>query len=68
MVLPARYTSGLTKMIDGANAGQTGGNHTFHNNFNISGNGVSAKELPDMIVSTMTKALRNGQFGAMKRA
>ena len=67
MVLPARYTSGLTKMIDGANAGQGGSGHTFNNTFHVNaGDGVTAKQLPDMIVKTMSKAMRNGQFGGMR--
>jgi hypothetical protein len=63
MILPAHLSQGLAGMI--AN-GQSGGGHTFNNTFNVqAGNGISAQQLPDMIVKTMGKALRNGQFGGM---
>ena len=64
MILPAHLSQGLAGMI--AN-GQGGGGHTFNNTFNVQGgNGISAQQLPDMIVKTMGKALRNGQFGGMR--
>jgi hypothetical protein len=64
MILPAHLSQGIAGMIAG---GQTGGGHTFNNTFNVqAGDGVSAQQLPDMIVRTMSKALRNGQFGGMR--
>ena len=66
MVLPAHLSQGISSMIAGG-VGGTG--HTFNNTFNVqAGDGVSAKQLPDMIVKTMTKAMRNGQFGTMRTA
>ena len=66
MILPAHLSQGIAGMIAG---GQGGGGHTFNNTFHVqAGNGVTAQQLPDMIVKTMGKALRNGQFGAMRSA
>ena len=66
MVLPARYTSGLTNMIDQANAGGSGGGsgHTFNNSFNIQG--VQPKDIPKMIDSHIQKQARNGAYGGMR--
>ena len=66
MILPAHLSQGLAGMIGGGGAG---GGHTFNNTFNVhAGEGVSARQLPDMIVKTMSKAMRNGQFGGMRTA
>ncbi len=65
MILPAHLSQGLSGMI--AN-GQAASGHTFNNTFNMQGGGITARELPDMIVKTMSKAARNGQFGGMRTA
>jgi hypothetical protein len=69
MVLPARFTGGLTSMIDQANAG--GGGGTTHNHYyNVTANGrLNAKDLDglhDAVVGSVSKAARNGQFGGMR--
>ncbi len=68
MVLPARYTSGLTGMIDQANAGGGGSGHTFNTTVHANGrlNAGDLDGLHDAVVSTMRKAARNGQFGGMR--
>ena len=67
MILPAHLSQGIAGMIAGGPGG--GGGHTFNNTFNVhSGDGVTARQLPDMIVKTMSKAMRNGQFGGMRTA
>ena len=71
MVLPARYTSGLTNMIDQANGGGVAGmtNH-FHVNVNANGrlNAGDLDGLHDAVVGSLKKAARNGQFGGMRSA
>ncbi len=64
MVLPARYTSGLTNMIDQANGGGGASGHTFNNTFNLSG--VQGKDIPGMIDAHIQKQARNGAYGGMR--
>ena len=70
MVLPARYTGGLTKMIDQANGG-AGGGATNHFHVNVAANGrLNAGDLDglhDAVVGSLRKAARNGQFGGHAR-
>ena len=69
MVLPARYTGGLTKMIDQANQGGGGGG-TNHFHFNPQINGKLSPDdingLHQEFGKFITKGLRNGQFGGMR--
>ena len=70
MVLPARYTGGLTKMIDQANAGQAGGGANNHFHFSPQINGKLGPDdisgLHQEFGKFITKGLRNGQFGGMR--
>ena len=59
-ILPARYSAGLDRMVGAAADGGGTGGHTFNNTFHVqAGNGVSAAQLPDMIVRTLQRTVRN---------